>query len=289
MATPDPSEAARPPSDDPPAPLPLPIPPLALTPEQAAAALTIGVRLLWSETNAGRIPCVRIGRRVVYPVAVLEAARLLAEGDGGTPGMGELLVVDVGGATTDVYSVARGLPSDPSVTLHGLPEPWAKRTVEGDLGVRHNVETLLDLCARFGVDADRSHAAKLVAMPHRLPGDDAEARFDGQLAAVAVRESVDRHVGRIETLHGPQGESRLQVGKDLSSLGTVIGTGGPIIHGRDPRSILRGACADRSGLPKPVDPALYLDADYLMFALGLLARREPRVASTLLRAHLRPI
>ncbi|MCL4738486.1 MAG: glutamate mutase L [Burkholderiaceae bacterium] len=223
------------------------------------------------------------------PVAVLEAARLLAEGDGGTPGMGELLVVDVGGATTDVYSVARGLPSDPSVTLHGLPEPWAKRTVEGDLGVRHNVETLLDLCARFGVDADRSHAAKLVAMPHRLPGDDAEARFDGQLAAVAVRESVDRHVGRIETLHGPQGESRLQVGKDLSSLGTVIGTGGPIIHGRDPRSILRGACADRSGLPKPVDPALYLDADYLMFALGLLARREPRVASTLLRAHLRPI
>ncbi|MCA9312598.1 MAG: helix-turn-helix domain-containing protein [Phycisphaerales bacterium] len=73
MATPDPSEAARPPSDDPPAPLPLPIPPLALTPEQAAAALTIGVRLLWSETNAGRIPCVRIGRRVVYPVAVLEA------------------------------------------------------------------------------------------------------------------------------------------------------------------------------------------------------------------------
>ena len=73
MATPDPSKAAGPRSGDPPAPPPLPSPPLALTPEQAAAALTIGVRLLWSETNAGRIPCVRIGRRVVYPVAVLEA------------------------------------------------------------------------------------------------------------------------------------------------------------------------------------------------------------------------
>jgi len=175
------------------------------------------------------------------------------------------------------------------VTLHGLPEPWAKRTVEGDLGVRHNVETLLALCTRFGVDANHAQAAKLRAMPQRLPVDDAEARLDGQLAAVAVRESVDRHVGRIETLHGPHGESRLQVGKDLSGLGIVVGTGGPIIHGRNPRAILRGACADHSGLPKPTDPALYLDNDYVMFALGLLARREPQVASKLLRKHLRQI
>jgi len=47
--------------------------PLALRPREAARALGIGERLLWSETNAGRIPCVRIGRAVIYPVAMLQA------------------------------------------------------------------------------------------------------------------------------------------------------------------------------------------------------------------------
>jgi hypothetical protein len=45
--------------------------PLALRAPAAAKALGIGVRLLWSKTNAGEIPCVRIGRTVVYPVHLL--------------------------------------------------------------------------------------------------------------------------------------------------------------------------------------------------------------------------
>lgn len=44
---------------------------LALRPKAAARALGIGQRLLWSRTNAGEIPCVRIGRTVVYPVDLL--------------------------------------------------------------------------------------------------------------------------------------------------------------------------------------------------------------------------
>ncbi len=47
------------------------IPRLALRPKDAARALGIGERLLWSRTNAGEIPCVRIGRAVVYPVDLL--------------------------------------------------------------------------------------------------------------------------------------------------------------------------------------------------------------------------
>ena len=43
-------------------------PTLALRPKQAARALGIGERLLWSKTHAGEIPHVRIGRAVVYPV-----------------------------------------------------------------------------------------------------------------------------------------------------------------------------------------------------------------------------
>ena len=45
---------------------------LALRPRQAADALGIGQRLLWSKTNSGEIPHFRIGRAVLYPIAELE-------------------------------------------------------------------------------------------------------------------------------------------------------------------------------------------------------------------------
>ena len=47
------------------------IPCLALRPREAAKALGIGERLLWSKTNCGEIPHARIGRAVVYPVDLL--------------------------------------------------------------------------------------------------------------------------------------------------------------------------------------------------------------------------
>lgn len=52
-------------------------PRLALRPKEACVALSIGPRLLWSMTNRGEIPHVRLGRAVVYPVD--ELRRWLAE------------------------------------------------------------------------------------------------------------------------------------------------------------------------------------------------------------------
>jgi excisionase family DNA binding protein len=46
---------------------------LALRPKEAAKALAISERLLWSKTNCGEIPHVRIGRAVIYPVDSLRA------------------------------------------------------------------------------------------------------------------------------------------------------------------------------------------------------------------------
>jgi len=45
---------------------------LALRPKEAARALGISDRLLWTKTNMGEIPHVRIGKRVLYPVAELQ-------------------------------------------------------------------------------------------------------------------------------------------------------------------------------------------------------------------------
>jgi len=56
------------------------------------------------------------------PAAVLEGVRLLADGLPGTPGLGTVLTLDPGGATTDVHSVAGNEPA-PGVLPQGLPEP----------------------------------------------------------------------------------------------------------------------------------------------------------------------
>ncbi len=44
---------------------------LGLRPREAAKALGIGERLLWSKTNAGEIPHLRVGRAIIYPVDLL--------------------------------------------------------------------------------------------------------------------------------------------------------------------------------------------------------------------------
>ena len=93
------------------------------------------------------------------PAAVMEGARLLADGCDGRAGLGALLVVDPGGATTDVHSVASGEPSQAGVIPQGLPEPRVKRTVEGDLGMRHNIAAIVE-AAGVGAIAAESGLAR---------------------------------------------------------------------------------------------------------------------------------
>ena len=44
---------------------------LGLRPKEAAEALGISERLLWTKTNCGEIPHCRIGRAILYPVDLL--------------------------------------------------------------------------------------------------------------------------------------------------------------------------------------------------------------------------
>ena len=73
------------------------------------------------------------------PSAVMQAMELLAQGHGDERGIGDLVAVDVGGATTDIYSMADGMPETMNTVYKGIPEPFAKRTVEGDIGMRYSV------------------------------------------------------------------------------------------------------------------------------------------------------
>jgi uncharacterized protein (TIGR01319 family) len=97
------------------------------------------------------------------PAAVLEGARLLADGTPADGGLGSLLVVDPGGATTDVHSIATGEPATPGAIPQGLPEPREKRTVEGDLGMRHNAATLVESMGIEAIARDSGVAAARVS------------------------------------------------------------------------------------------------------------------------------
>jgi uncharacterized protein (TIGR01319 family) len=232
------------------------------------------------------------------PVAVMEGARLLADGLAGARGLGELMVVDPGGATTDVHSIATGAPRD-GVVPQGLPEARVKRTVEGDLGMRHNAGTIAEvtgvdkLAAQAAVTTERVNAIldAIAQDVERLPQCAEENAVDRALACSAVDIAVTRHCGTIETVYTPTGPVTVQRGKDLTGIATVIGTGGVIASARDPASILRAVLADPTHpfALKPRAPRLLLDRDYLLYACGLLAAVEPQAALELALNHLEPV
>ncbi len=233
------------------------------------------------------------------PEAVMEGARLLADGTGGRTGLGPLLVVDIGGATTDVHSVAAGEPTVEGAIQRGLPEPYVKRTVEGDLGMRHNVLSIveaagLDVLARdAGLAEDRVRAVleRVSGDVERLPETDEERMVDRALARAATLVAVRRHAGRTETVYTAMGPAVAQHGKDLSGTAAVVGTGGVLVHGGDPAGILARACAgpDDPESLRPRAPRLYLDREYLLYACGLLGTVEPDAALTLGLAHMHPV
>ena len=221
------------------------------------------------------------------PSAVLKAAVLLADGLPSEEGLGEVMVVDVGGATTDVYSIAQGYPTRADVMTHGLPEPYAKRTVEGDLGVRHNIDNLLEMAAARGaLDGNRPEEVKACfAVPSRLPTDDYEFGCDALLASVCVDVAGERHCGKIRIVFGAMGEIAIQEGKDLSGVQCVIGTGGPLVFAREPAAILSRMLfrASASHVLRPKEAHLRLDRGYVLYAMGLLSAIEPTKALRLMK------
>jgi len=228
---------------------------------------------------------------VPTPMAVMTAAELLAAGADEQPGLGELMVLDVGGATTDVHSIARGAPTRSGMIQRGLPEPYAKRTVEGDLGVRWNAINIVERLPEMagGGDPDvRDRAARLTKAVDFIPDDATSAQFDVQLAHDAVILAVGRHVGQLETIYTPDGPMAILHGKDLSDLQVVIGTGGVLRYGLDAGRVMAGALYDQAepSVLRPRNPKLYVDADYILASAGLLAEVNPGAAVRLMLSSL---
>ena len=76
-------------------------------------------------------------------------------------------------------------------------------------------------------------------------------------------------------------------GPDLREVERVIGTGGIFAHRRDGREILRAALERRRPHSlAPQQPAVSIDASYILAAAGLLAPHDSDLAMLLMRREL---
>jgi uncharacterized protein (TIGR01319 family) len=210
-----------------------------------------------------------VGRILPTPGAVMRATELLAER------LGNVMTIDVGGATTDVHSVTRDAPEHERLRLQ--PEPCAKRTVEGDLGVYLNARHVLEAAA-----AETPDLAALAPLPQH----DAERNTAIALTRLACRLAVARHVGRVRPCYGVYGRTMIIEGRDLSVVQFIIGTGGALTRLGNGCEILsalrREERAGSAALMPPASARVLLDRDYLMAAAGVLAERHPESARRLL-------
>ncbi|GAB3228351.1 methylaspartate mutase accessory protein GlmL [Glycomyces halotolerans] len=220
--------------------------------------------------------------KAATPDAVLTGVELLADLTGH-----DLLAVDVGGATTDVYTVLTpdAELSGPRAEVAGTA--WRSRTVEGDLGVRHTATGIVeaaeadDLRPSVGLSDDARYRAE---HPDYRPDTEAEQTADAELSALAARIAVGRHA-RGERIGGPT--EPLRGGKDLAAVELVIGSGG--ILRRDPEAaavwLREAVCGHTAGGFRPPSSArVLIDAHYALAPAGLLAAHgRGDIAAELLR------
>jgi len=229
------------------------------------------------------------------PEAVLEAARLLARGTETQPGVGDLIVVDVGGATTDVHSDHATEAATPGVEGPLLPPPATLRTVEGDIGLRAGAPGILAADRPWiegelaiGDEAIRRAVSFRAGSPEWIPADLGEARLDGLLAIGCAAHALTRHCGTMLLTRGEAGPPTLvREGPDLREVAWVLGTGGVFAHRDDGEWILREALQRRA--PRslaPQEAGLGIDRNYILAAAGLLATEHPDAAIRLLRREL---
>jgi uncharacterized protein (TIGR01319 family) len=218
------------------------------------------------------------------PDAVLTAVELLASR------VGDVAVVDVGGATTDVHSVVAVDPEDAGLSRQVVAAVPVSRTVEADLGVRWSaVETVragrdVGLLAAGEVPAEA--AARRHDDPSYLPDSTEQYAHDLRLARVAVGVALRRHAGRQQVSFGPDGRVVERDGKDLREVALLVGSGGVLRHGepRDVEEVVRSACGEDvpGGWLLPRDPRVVVDRSYVLAAAGLLAPEHPDAALALL-------
>lgn len=219
------------------------------------------------------------------PGAVMKASELLYEN------IGDLITIDVGGATTDIHSVTEDSDEISRILIN--PEPKSKRTVEGDLGVYVNMRNIVEIVGREELvkelNITMEEMEDLIENHKPIPTTDLEKEFVEKLTLHATIMSIKRHGGKLKHLYGPSGKKTIAEGKDLTKVKYIIGTGGALTRLPNRKEILKEIAFSNKGndlLPNS-EAEILIDNHYIMASLGVMAKKYPEVALKLLENSLK--
>ena len=259
-----------------------------LTPEPARHAIremflrhVIGGKGLSARTDFAEMVLGATPDVVLAGVELLGAELAGDPSEPGVPGSG-VVVVDVGGATTDVHSVVVADPEDAGLSREVVAHTPVTRTVEADLGMRWSAPGTAEAARESGLDLPdlTGAAARRAGDPAFLPTGAAERVQDEALATAATVLAVRRHAGRARVVLEPDpvtgrpGRVVERTGKDLRGVGLLVGSGGVLraAPAKSAERILRAATGvDPAGWQLPETPRIAVDRDYVLAAAGLLA------------------
>ncbi|MCD6168910.1 MAG: glutamate mutase L [Caldisericia bacterium] len=192
--------------------------------------------------------------------------------------IGDIMGFDVGGATTDVHSVTKGKKDKDSIVIY--PEPIAKRTVEGDLGVYVSAKNVLNEIDPL----NREEIEKKFKYLSPIPEKRREVNLTKKLAEICVKTALLRHVGEVRYLYTPTGKIKAIFGKDLRNVKWVVGTGGVFTHIPSMKTFLKRLFknTENERLLLPTNPKILIDKYYIFSAMGTISNLYPIGAKKLL-------
>lgn len=224
------------------------------------------------------------GPIIPTPGAVMKASKILKDE------IGDLVTIDVGGATTDIHSVTEGTEKVNKILVE--PEPVAKRTVEGDLGVFINKKNIVDIIKIEKLEKELNMSPedieKFTNSDIAIPETEEHKRFIERLTKEAVIVSINRHAGGYRTYFGGKSDT-LAFGKDLTAVKWIVGTGGALTRLTAREEILNSISqfnrADK--LLPTAEAKILIDNDYIMASLGVLSSLNKEAAIKLLLKSLK--
>ena len=224
------------------------------------------------------------GPIIPTPGAVMKASKILKDE------IGDLVTIDVGGATTDIHSVTEGTEKVNKILVE--PEPVAKRTVEGDLGVFINKRNIVDIIKIEKLEKELNMSSedieKFTDSDIAIPQTEEHKRFIERLTKEAVIVSINRHAGGYRTYFGGKSDT-LAFGKDLTAVKWIVGTGGALTRLTAREEILNSISqfnrADK--LLPTAEAKILIDNDYIMASLGVLSSLNKEAAIKLLLKSLK--
>jgi uncharacterized protein (TIGR01319 family) len=207
--------------------------------------------------------------RAVTPDAVLAGVSRLAAQDR----EGAVVVVDVGGATTDVYSAVSTVDSEGIERTVALPPD--RRTVEGDLGMRWSAPGVI---AEAAAERLITNTAELESEAEKRADDVAwipdEPDVDLRIASLAAILAVRRHLRLVDGQLGPHGA------------GLLVLSGGVFRHAPSLDVVEEALRTDPVLRPILRTAQITVDRNYVLAPAGLLADSgRVETADRLLAGH----